>query len=404
MKGSIVSRRIPPPHTILSFGVLLGMASLMLGGAAQATTPIECGTTVVTSIVLDRDLIDCPNDGLIVGSDDITIDLNGHTIDGPGTFDAEWDGIDNGAGHDGVTIVDGTLQDFGGTGVRVVDATGNRLSDLILTDDQRGIEVTNSSETSILASSIADNHANGIAIQGSTGTLIANNVLSNPRGGSEILVFTSGGTSIQGNRMGGGYAPSVQSVFGSDTDVIGNVITGNELDLGEVTDVGVSMNTPGGRIANNEISGFDQAAIFVFEDRIRVENNVVYDNLRGVWMQGSRFGRPTGVVVRRNEVFDTSIGIFMREITDALIERNVTHHGRFGIRVKDSTGTVILKNRAHDNTEDGIRILAPATTVTQNRADRNGDLGIEAVAGVTDGGKNRARGNGNPLQCVNVDC
>ena len=339
-----------------------------------------------------------------MGADDITIDLNGHTIDGPGTFDFEWDGIDNGAGHDGVTIVNGTVQDFGGIGVRLVDATGNRLSDLVLTDDRRGVEVTTSSDISVEASSIVDNFSNGIAIQGSTGTVITNNVLSNPRGGSEILMFSSSGTSIEGNRMGGGFAPSVQSVLGSNNDVIGNVITGNELDLGEVTDVGVSMDSPGGRIADNEISGFDQAAIFVFADGIHVENNVVYDSLRGIWMQGSFFGRPTGVVARRNEVFDTDIGIVLREMTDTLVERNVTHDNRVGIRVKDSTGTLLLRNRSDDNAADGIQIQHPATTVTHNRADRNGDLGIEAVEGVTDGGKNKAHQNGNPAQCLNVAC
>ncbi|MEX0988923.1 MAG: right-handed parallel beta-helix repeat-containing protein [Actinomycetota bacterium] len=394
-------RRIVSPALIL-----LGTTSLVLGDVApaQAGTPIGCGTTVVTSIVLDRDLIDCPTDGLIVGADAITIDLNGHTIDGPGTFDFEWDGIDNGAGHDGVTVVDGTLRDFGGVGVRLVDATGNRLSDLVLTDDRRGVEITDSSDTLIQASSIVDNFSNGIAIQGSTGTQIADNVLSNSRGGSEVLVFTSTGTSIEGNRMSGGFAPSVQSVLGSNNDVIGNVITGNVLDLGEVTDIGVSMDSPGGRIAKNEISGFDQAAIFVLADGVRVERNSLHDSLRGVALQGSFFGRPTGVVVRRNEIFDTDMGISLREMTDTLVERNVTRDSRIGIRVEDSTGTVILRNRSNENAGDGIRILDPATTVTQNRADLNGDLGIEAVEGVIDGGKNKARRNGDPAQCLNVVC
>ncbi len=402
----MVSRPMHLPNGVVSFGILLAVTLALgeAGGVAQAGSPIGCGVTVVSNVTMDHDLIDCPADGLIVGADDITIDLNGHTIDGPGTFDFEWDGIDNGAGHDGVIVVDGTVQDFGGAGVRLVDATANRMSDLRLTDVRVGVEVTDSADTSIRASSIVDNHAAGIAIQGSTGTLIEDNVLSNTRASSEMLVFTSSDTSILGNRMSGGYAPSVQSVLGSNNDVIGNVITGNELDLGEVTDIGISMNTPGGRIAKNDVSGFDQAAIFVFAGGVEVENNVVYDSLRGVALQGSFFGHPTGVIVRRNEAFDTDIGIVLREMTDTLVERNVTHDNRVGIRVEDSPGTTVSRNLSHDNARDGIRILDPSTTVTRNRADRNGDLGIEAVEGVIDGGKNKARGNGNPAQCLNVAC
>jgi len=33
---------------------------------------------------LEADLINCPGDGLAIGADDVTLDLNGHLIDGDG--------------------------------------------------------------------------------------------------------------------------------------------------------------------------------------------------------------------------------------------------------------------------------------------------------------------------------
>jgi hypothetical protein len=44
--------------------------------------PVSCGDTITADTTLDTDLVDCPNNGIVIGADDITLDLNGHTIDG----------------------------------------------------------------------------------------------------------------------------------------------------------------------------------------------------------------------------------------------------------------------------------------------------------------------------------
>ena len=62
---------------------------------------------MTTSIRLTSDLIDCPGHGLIVGASDITIDLDGHVIDGTG-LDA---GVLNN-GYDSVTVTGGHIHEF----------------------------------------------------------------------------------------------------------------------------------------------------------------------------------------------------------------------------------------------------------------------------------------------------
>ena len=58
---------------------------LTLNGAQAANTQPNCGDTITADTRLDGDLVDCPNNGIVIGADDITLDLNGHRIDGDGS-------------------------------------------------------------------------------------------------------------------------------------------------------------------------------------------------------------------------------------------------------------------------------------------------------------------------------
>ena len=56
--------------------------------AVQATADpinasVSCGEVIEQSVKLTSNL-DCKTDGIIIGADGVTVDLNGHTISGPG--------------------------------------------------------------------------------------------------------------------------------------------------------------------------------------------------------------------------------------------------------------------------------------------------------------------------------
>ena len=74
---------------------------------APVPTTAYCGMVVTQSIELRNDLNDCLWDGLVVGADGITIDLNGHTVDGKGIAA----GIRN-DGYDNVSVKNGTVIEF----------------------------------------------------------------------------------------------------------------------------------------------------------------------------------------------------------------------------------------------------------------------------------------------------
>src|SRR5881296_2888162 len=95
----------------------IALAVLSIWPTEASATHLSCGETITQDTTLDSDLLDCPGDGIVIGADNITLDLNGHTIDGSGLSGCNnsgkiYDGVRDPAGHDGVTIENGTIQDF----------------------------------------------------------------------------------------------------------------------------------------------------------------------------------------------------------------------------------------------------------------------------------------------------
>ena len=94
---------------------------------------VRCGQTITHDTQLTGDLLSCPGNGLIIGADDITLDLNGHTISG-----APHDPIEcfSGGpppgpcvgvfpnGHRGLTIMNGSIANFD-TGIGGVGASAS---------------------------------------------------------------------------------------------------------------------------------------------------------------------------------------------------------------------------------------------------------------------------------------
>ena len=108
---------------VAAITVFVAFVSLAAAGSAQARagseTEVSCGQTLKASVRLANDLVDCSANGLIIGANNITVDLNGHTIDGTNKDH----GIDV-QKHANVTIENGTITDFYFAGVDVFGARG----------------------------------------------------------------------------------------------------------------------------------------------------------------------------------------------------------------------------------------------------------------------------------------
>ena len=123
-------RRIALTICLLAFP----LASAAGGGASAQTAPLSCGDTITVDTTLDRDLSNCPNNGIVIGADGITVDLGGHTISGDGKPVRRCPrrqpcdfGVFNDR-HDGVTVRNGSLRGFA-VGVLIGGVRSNRPED-----------------------------------------------------------------------------------------------------------------------------------------------------------------------------------------------------------------------------------------------------------------------------------
>src|SRR3712207_1691807 len=98
------------PATRLLVTSLAVFLPLLLGGGPAAAAQPACGAEITRDTRLTADLRGCPDNGLVVARDGVTVDLAGHTIAGDGAVREDCpdgDFCDGGvvvAGHERVTV------------------------------------------------------------------------------------------------------------------------------------------------------------------------------------------------------------------------------------------------------------------------------------------------------------
>ena len=298
----------PSPKAVIARAMVLALVVAgftVVGGGQALASHVGCGDTITTDTTLDSDLVNCPNNGIIIGADNITLDLNGHTIDGDGTpVDPCPEGelcdigVLNLAGHDRLTIVGGTVQQFG-VGVLVEGGAAHRLHQFAASDNTDfGIIVGGSTDSVIEQTSMSDNGTSGLVLVESRGALVAGNAVSGSNG---YAIFTA------------------------------------------VVD--------DSRIQNNDLDGNDHGiAVFDGGSRNLIQQNVVSHS------SGSAIdvGGGAGNRIERNRLIDNGDGIITVDVQDTLISRNLLtdtgssttpeQSGGFGILVDGGDRTTVDRN------------------------------------------------------------
>jgi nitrous oxidase accessory protein NosD len=380
----------PHPATVAIGAVIFALAGtglLALGRGDQAlASHVGCGDKITTDTRLDSDLVNCPNNGIVIGADGVTLNLNGHTIDGDGkTFAAcpRRKICDVGVvsvGHDGVAVRHGSVRQFD-VGVLVgsarrgrvlgVSSSQNRFFGFAVFDSARilvrdcsgsdnlapdgdGMGLFGSHDIRILHNTFRHNPGPGIHIDESTDNLIHGTLFS--QNAPAILITASNRNQVRGNRI----VRVREAILVAPGNR--NVIARNRV-REAVGGIGIETGR-GNVVARNVVVGARRAGIRlgIGEPSLGGGSNVVRGNL----VRGS--GDDGFVVFRKDD--------------HSLLRRNL----------------------AVGAGDDGFDVRSRTAKLTVNRAVRNGDLGIEAVHGVTDDGGNIARVNGDPRQCVNVAC
>jgi parallel beta-helix repeat protein len=376
---------------VVSFGAVLALtvvAVMALSRADAAAKQVSCGDTITVDTTLDSDLLDCPNNGIVIGADDITLDLNGHTISGDGEEFEQCPrrefcdfGVLN-VGHDDVTVKVGAVREFFNAGVLIGSVRDNRVLDV----------------------SSKGNGFFGFVVSESSRSLIRDSSASRNPGpdGDGLGIFASHDIRVVDSSFKHNAQPGIHIAFGSTDNLI-------ERNLISDSGPGISIEKADrNRVRRNRFVRNSAGVIVAPGSRNLIAHNHFSGDGDGIGIEKGRHN-----VVKRNVVVDAQgdgiyVGLDAPPIggVDNVVRRNVVRGSGddgFDVRRKDNH-SVLKRNLAVSSGDDGFDVESRSTRLAKNTATRNGDLGIAVRRGAIDGGGNRASGNGDQRQCVNVKC
>src|SRR3954447_4695949 len=354
------------------------------GAASASAAPVHCGDKIKTDTKLTSNLDNCPSNGVVIAADHVTLDLNGHRIDGNGKMTGHCPNIcDVGivdAHRNGVSVKGGTVRQFGlGTlafktrhlRMHRLTARHNRFSGVVIVASTRAVldeVVTTLDGLNTDQSGMAAFDTDHLLLRDST---------------------------LKANGDIGLYDENL-----NDSRLVGNTFSRNH-------EAGILLNGDGNLVAHNRFLHNGDGVGMGGDDNVLRRNLVTHSTGLGFGAQGGKHN-----VVAHNRGRDAEIGITVASygaVADTLVRGNyIRASAQDGLRVravrKSLKRTRVRRNHVFGSGADGIDVGSASTTLIGNRSNGNSDLGIEAVRGVTDGGGNSARGNGDPRECTHVSC
>jgi len=420
----------------------LSFLVVVLAPTAQAgAVTVHCGQTITQSITVDNNLDICDSPGLLIGADNITVNLNGHRFTGSNAddFPNEDNGIDF-KGHHGVVVKNGSIGNFFDSDVRM-SGYGNSVRNVGMDGAQVGILITGH-DNYVVDSTVSGNRAIGIDVFGDRNIVGGCTVTKN--GFRQItdarrLAFEIHGTGniVRANRLEQNYRGVIDYGHGTvlgpynklsesvllvtdGAKVVQNTFSGAHVILNGARDTTVAENTilNAGEIFNAppDIDIQDNAGggiLMLNSHNVLVQSNYVDKSTVGihVWFGNENVTLRSNVTGSRlatsGKVYGNRVGIAVEEapwatdppapVTGLTLIGNQAHHNtEQGIFVSRAAGITATGNVANYNGGDGMSLtLASGSTGTlkNNGADYNGGRGIFVSPGFTNLGGNHASAN-----------
>jgi parallel beta-helix repeat protein len=343
-------------HTrIVGAVIALALSGLLAQISPAHAAHVRCGQVITQSTTLDSDVGPCSNNGIIIGADNITLDLNGRRVFGTA-------GPGDRAGvyvfrRSGVTVRNGTVSNFDG-GVVIEGGSNNTVANVVARDNiGRG---TGAQRTI---------YGDGIAILSSVDNRVLNNRAINNGPFAGIGVYSlvdadhprqttgvSSGNLLEGNQI----SDNIRARDGS---------LNNPEAAGVRFEPGGSRNTA----RNNQMvrNGIDGIQIFSGGGEHVVENNLIHGN--GFFRTAARRGN--------------GITLFRGNANNVIRNNRITRNADSGIWVQGPAGANpgSVGNRIVDNYAVGN--VALPTIVNVNFAphfdlnDRNPDCDANVWSG-----------------------
>jgi len=243
--------------------------------------PLSCGATITTNTIMTNDLLNCPQNGIIIGANNIRLDCADHLIDGDA--DGENAGVILNA-KSGVTIQNCRITQFDAGIYMVGGSKRNRIQkNTIYGTGQAGIVLMKSTYNQIANNIVDNNEGDGIYLekQSDYNTLSDNTANNNVHGDGFELKESSHNTLTNNlaNLNGNGFWIQVGATYNT---LMGNLA--NENGWCGVTLGSASYNTLLGNVANeNEKCGL---WIFTTSHYNIIRGNEFARNERGLSLTG----------------------------------------------------------------------------------------------------------------------
>jgi parallel beta-helix repeat protein len=333
-----------------------------------------CGMHVSTSIKLGADTPICANmPGLIVDANGVTIDLNGHVVQGdrtPGNIGVDLDG------HTHVTVKNGLVRGF-----------------------DKGIYAATGANVKLANVEVRDSLGDGAVLSGSSGFTVTKSAFVLNDGAGLTLGDGTHGVKISDTFAvsNGGDGFAVRSI---DTQLTKTTATTNAGNGVSVTSEATTAKVQASTAARNQLDG-----ILAEADTDTIAKSTIAGNvLDGVETRSPGTGATLAGNVADGNGGD-GLGIHEASHTNAMTKNVATGNGGNGLFVDSTVGPTTVAGNTADGNVDGITVASTTATLTKNVAEGNLDMGIDAPSGRIDGGGNKAHDNGGAADCSNgISC
>ena len=366
---------------VVYFACLCSVMPLGRADAAPTPTIVTCNFPVTQSIIVQNSLFGCPDDGLRVMADNVTIDLNGHIIDGNATDDLVGV-LENGVtigNHTGVVLKNGTLRDFefgmsagGGGVVQEVTAVDNGVGFFISSSIGESWTVRRntaagsvgldgfgpygfllSGRGDVVGNLATDNGQDGFAGGKSSGVVRNNRAVSNGQDGFSMTVSLP--ASMRRNTAIGNGEDGFSALGSGPSLYVENVASGNRSDGFEFS------NSPHRLEANRAEGNSTNGFLINSGSGHRLIGNVAKGNGSNGVLINQTNGPTSDVKLRGNNASGNrgdgvDLDVDTLKVVENVANRNGFDNGDddgsgLGIRDSGSTDIVARRNRADGNAD-----------------------------------------------------
>jgi parallel beta-helix repeat protein len=224
-------------------------------GLLPSSGVASCGEIVNEDVTLTSDLECGPGDGLIVGANDVTINLNGYSITSSDEAGSE-DPSMNYDGSSGILVPNAQNVAISGLGevsgfdrgITFMGSSGGQVADIQLANNDIGVLMSGSEGTEVSRNTITNNGIALISDSSNKGVIAFNQVVANLEQG--ILVLGSDTNVVAANNMfGNGENGIYLDIMSNDNTIDFNTVFGHEV---------ADLNNDGGRSTNVNQNSFGE--------------------------------------------------------------------------------------------------------------------------------------------------